>query len=492
MLQKSTYYDLLGLTDDATHEEIRRAYHDAALKFHPDVSSDPKATELFMEIQEAYNVLSDPKERKKYDKRLIAEADAPVLTKTLYSRSSLTIFDEPQLVYALIDFGAAKKYASRPNPPINVTLVIDRSTSMQGLRMDTVKTAAIELVRQLKPDDLLSIVTFSDRAEVLVPAGQKSERSTIETQIRMVQAGGGTEIFQGLEAGFSEIHRNLSRSMINHIILLTDGRTYGDEDKCLVLADRAAMQGVRITGLGMGTDWNDIFLDELTTRTGGGSHYISRVSDFQTFLEEKFQSLNQIFGERVILNLKTEPGVKLNDVFRLNPDPASLPAKPSVRLGSIPRSSNLSILFEFIVDPISAETKRFPLASGELNLLLPFDPSTNYKIPVHLSRLTGDSPNTELPPRPIFQALSQVNLYHMQERARREASEGKVQQASLRLQRLATQLLSMGQHELAQTALVEAERIQQTHMLSAEGEKRIKYGTRALLLPAQIEREDQP
>ena len=122
--------------------------------------------------------------------------------------------------------------------------------------------------------------------------------------------------------------------------------------------------------------------------------------------------------------------------------------------------------------------------------MLPFDPSTNYKIPVRLSRMTGDSPSTELPPRPIFQALSQINLYHMQERARAEVSEGKVQEAGVRLQRLATQLLSMGEHELAQTALVEAERLQQTHMLSAEGEKRIKYGTRSLLLPARTGRED--
>ena len=77
----------------------------------------------------------------------------------------------------------------------------------------------------------------------------------------------------------------------------------------------------------------------------------------------------------------------------------------------------------------------------------------------------------------------------MQEKARQEVSEGKVQEASKRLQRLATQLLSIGAHDLAQTALVEAERIQQTHLFSAEGEKKIKYGTRSLLLPARAGEE---
>jgi Ca-activated chloride channel family protein len=109
-------------------------------------------------------------------------------------------------------------------------------------------------------------------------------------------------------------------------------------------------------------------------------------------------------------------------------------------------------------------------------------------MPIRLSRLIGDGTNTELPPRRIFQALSQITLYRMQEKARQEVSEGKIQDASTRLQRLATQLFSLGEKELAQTAYIEAERIQQTHMLSAEGEKRIKYGTRSLLLPARIER----
>jgi Ca-activated chloride channel family protein len=79
----------------------------------------------------------------------------------------------------------------------------------------------------------------------------------------------------------------------------------------------------------------------------------------------------------------------------------------------------------------------------------------------------------------------------MQERARQEVAEGKAQEASLRLQRLATQLFNMGENKLAETALIEAERIQQTNLISSEGEKVIKYGTRKLLLPSHIDRDDE-
>jgi Ca-activated chloride channel family protein len=146
----------------------------------------------------------------------------------------------------------------------------------------------------------------------------------------------------------------------------------------------------------------------------------------------------------------------------------------------------LSILLEFVVAPISGEVRRVLLANGELDLILPSDPGSVYKIPISLSRLIGENNQTETPPLPIIQALSQITLFRMQDRARQEVADGKVQEASLRLQRLATQLISLGQNELAQTAFMEAERIQQTHMLSAEGEKGIKYGTRSLLLPARI------
>jgi Ca-activated chloride channel family protein len=349
-----------------------------------------------------------------------------------------------------------------------------------------VKLAAIELLRQLKPEDLLSIVLFGDRAEVLLPAGRRMNRTQVETQIRMIRPVGGTEIFQGLEAGFFEASRNLTRSLVNHIILITDGRTYGDENACLELADRAAAQGVRITGLGMGTDWNDVFLDELTARTGGSSFYVSKTSDIRSFLQEKFDHLNQVFAERTSLKLEMPPGITLSSAYRLQPEAAVLTGKSPLRLGSIPKTSRLSILLEFVVAPVNGDVRRVTLAKGELDLILPSDPGSVYKIPVNVSRLIGENNRTETPPLPIIQALSQITLFRMQDRARQEVADGKVQEASLRLQRLATQLISLGQNELAQTAFMEAERIQQTHMLSAEGEKNIKYGTRSLLLPARI------
>src|SRR5512139_3779513 len=96
-----------------------------------------------------------------------------------------------------------------------------------------------------------------------------------------MQPSGATEIFQGLQAGLQEVCQSVDPSRVNHIILLTDGHTYGDEQACLQLAEDAARKNIGITGLGVGDEWNDIFLDALAGRTGGSSVYISNPKDIQ-------------------------------------------------------------------------------------------------------------------------------------------------------------------------------------------------------------------
>jgi Ca-activated chloride channel family protein len=490
MTTEPDYYEILGLDKNAKQEDIRQAYREASRRLHPDVNKRPGETELFLDIQEAYSILSDNKKRAAYDADQAILRNTPVDIKVQCSVKNLSVTDEPQLVYLLVDIRANVTGKEKPLSPLNLCLVLDRSTSMQGERMDTLKSAAIELVRQLESMDYFSIVTFNDRADVLIPVGRHLNRLNIETSIRMMRSEGGTEIFKGLEAGYSELNSNLSRSFINHMILVTDGQTYGDEDNCLAIAEKAASQGITISGLGIGTEWNDDFMDELTTRTGGGCYFISEIKDLRSFLQEKFLSLKQSHAERVILNLETIPGVTLKSAFRLTPDAADLPVSSSIRLGSLARKSKISLLIELVVKSVPEVVTKLTILKGDLSLVLSSDTFIPRKHPVKFSRYVGGEAPDELPPTAIFQAVSQVTLYRMQERARQEVAEGKAQEASLRLQRLATQLFNMGESALAETALIEAERIQQTNLISAEGKKVIKFGTRKLLLPSEMERED--
>jgi len=282
------------------------------------------------------------------------------------------------------------------------------------------------------------------------------------------------------------VRSRFSTSAINHIILLTDGRTYGDEADCLRLADQAAVYGIGISGLGIGNEWNDAFLDSLAMRTGGSSMYLSQPADIRRFLKEKFLDLGQIYAERVTFDLNVKPGVELRYAFRISPDASPLKTTSPIRLGMIPKEPGLVFVLEFLLDAIVTFRGTLPLAEGQIMLDIPTRPNPHCVLSLQLARQVSDLPDFSPPPTRMLNAISQLTLYRMQERANQYLAEGRFDQARQNLHNLATHLYSQGLHMLAHTALQEAANIEERRALSEGGKKAIKYGTRALLLPASL------
>ena len=108
------------------------------------------------------------------------------------SRASLAAIDTPQLLYLLVAVRPANPENQR-RTPLNLSLVIDRSTSMRGRRLANVRAAATMIVEKLAPDDFLSVIAFSDRATVIVPAGRLQDKAKVLGKIRQIEASGGTE-----------------------------------------------------------------------------------------------------------------------------------------------------------------------------------------------------------------------------------------------------------------------------------------------------------
>jgi len=84
-----------------------------------------------------------------------------------------------------------------------------------------------------------------------------------------------------------------------------------------------------------------------------------------------------------------------------------------------------------------------------------------------------------------------LSLYRIQEKAREDVREGNYNKATKRLQNLASHLVSKGNHELAKTIIQEVDTLQKTNHFSELGIKKIKYGTRSLLMLPEPYREDK-
>jgi len=481
------FYEILSIAVDATNEEIRSAYRILAREVHPDQNPSREAKEEFILLQEAYETLSDPDQRQAYDKQLpLAFTTPPLSLKVLYSRSFVQQLEEPQILYALMRVAPPGFDLTGTGTPLNLCFVIDCSTSMQGQLLDTVKEATIELINQLKQDDIISIVSFSDRADVVVPASANQDHQLLKTSVRMLHASGGTEIYQGLEAGYREVQRYRSKKHTNHIILITDGRTYGDEELCLRLSDQAAAQNIGISGLGIGGKWNDIFLDQLTSKTGGSSMFVSHPQDVDSFLKKKVASLGLSYAEQLEYELALGEHVELRNAFRLHPDIAPIDFNSPLKLGSVPRNTPTELILDFLIHPEATNADHTSLVKGRLFFDIPsrINPLASVRLDLRLPTNTGTDPLP--PPQAIVQAMSALTLYRIQERARIDVQNGNIRDATRRLQNVATHLLARGERELAQTVLKEAVHIQERNSFSEDGDKRIKYGTRALLLPSNI------
>ncbi len=477
-------FETLGLSSNASPDEIRHAYFDAARRLHPDANPSPDAANQFMAIQIAYDVLSNPEKRIDYlISQAISEDRAPIVAQSQFSIETLQSIQEEQYVYALLEIINTEEAKAHSLPTSNVCLLIDRSTSMQDKRIDMVKKAAYELMKQLRQDDWVSIVAFSDRAEQIIPLTRIKKSLQSDHRIATIKTGGGTEILRGLECGLDVLNQSSNTDANRHLILMTDGHTYGDEDACLQLAQRAGENGISINALGFGSEWNDAFLDRLTGLSGGTARLVTTIDDLKQFIRNQAASLSKAYAFNLNLRMEGSPQAALVDMFRIFPDASPLPIETQVRLGNLPFNDRVKILLEYKIEPKLKENETITLLQGTLLMDIPTRKEPLNRLEISLRRSVRDDQERSTPPRELVEAIEKLTLYRLQEKARVEEAAGDHVNATRHLKNLATRLLQKKESDsLGKMVLSEAEKIQSGQGYSPEAEKRIKYGTRALLL----------
>lgn len=473
-------YEILGVSPNASAEAIKRAYRNLARRYHPDSGGEEASVELFRKVQTAYDTLGDATRRRAYDRR---RAERLQIAPSLFiwtiqvSHKHLLVINEEQVLYVLIDIQPAKEIRTRRSP-LNLALVVDRSTSMQGIRLDCVKAAAHQIVDSLQDGDFLSIVVFSDRAEVGVPSQALKDRASIHNRIAGIWASGGTEILHGLQAGLEQVHTFHSDKTISHVVLLTDGQTYGDHDKCIAEARRAGLQRVGISTIGIGEDWNDALLSETARQANGRSAYIAHPRQIHQTLQDYIHSLRGVVVHNLHLTLRFSEGVALEGAFRCIPQIERLIFQDSaLELGLLQYDSYIRVLLELAVSPLPEGKQR--LAQFELEGAVPSTDERGrllYDLEIEFATEVEE----ETAPAAIINVVNRVNLYRLQESAWRALENGHHDQARQRLEAVATRLLDLGEQELAHVALLEAGRVSRGESASSKGLKTIRFGTRSL------------
>jgi Ca-activated chloride channel family protein len=155
--------------------------------------------------------------------------------------------------------------------PLALALVIDRSGSMSGPKMELTKEAARATAEMLPPADQIAVVVFDDQPNPVVRMQRAANRVRILSDISRIQAGGGTNILAGLREGVDELMSVRARK--KHIILLSDGESPSEGIPDLL--EIATGASISVSAIGVGDGANLTLLQMIATR-GGGRFYQTR------------------------------------------------------------------------------------------------------------------------------------------------------------------------------------------------------------------------
>src|SRR5579872_2374983 len=209
-----------------------------------------------------------------------------------------------QVAYVLLETKPTELMA-QVRMPLNFALVLDHSGSMKGAKLKNVKEAVKVVLDHLEPTDFVSVIIFDDTCQVVIPSMAANDKPGMKAAIDRIRDAGGTTMSLGMIQGLNELRRWNIPNAVNRMILLTDGVTYGDSDRCRQLARDAAAAGISIYPLGIGADWDEDLLDNIGHLSGGmPAEFIRNPADAMSVFEQQLQSAVAVAVRNATLTLR--------------------------------------------------------------------------------------------------------------------------------------------------------------------------------------------
>lgn len=400
--------------------------------------------------------------------------------KCSLNKDYVRVGSEPQVVYLVADLTARSGEEKPPSLPLNLSLVLDRSGSMGVERkIDNVRDAARYILEHAGREDYVSVVVFSDRAEVLIPA-QRGGGNGAGRALDSLRAEGMTFLSAGMRLGVQEVMKHRSMETINKVLLLTDGETNAhpnDEQTCLQVAQEAKAQGIDFPCIGVGEDWNEDLLDRISDKNW---KWITSPDQIIPFFEDQLKELQATLFREVKVRLKPSAHVSIDGLWKARPQVVRIaqPEQGEVVLTDLRRDQPQSIVVAFKIRPVQPGT--FRIARLEVSFTRPGEPEQTLTADVVVTYTDNEGLLAAVNPE-VMKLLERVFAAIQIEKGEEMIAQGRTREGTQVLRRATRRLEEMGEVELAaDVAAVAAQAERGEGAKDRTTTKRMRAGTRRL------------
>ncbi|MFO1351839.1 MAG: VWA domain-containing protein [Gammaproteobacteria bacterium] len=197
--------------------------------------------------------------------------------------------------------------------PANVALVIDRSGSMDGDKIEHAKEAAIMAIERLNANDIAAVVSYDDTVQVDVPATKVLDKAAFRHAIARIQVNGSTALFAGVSKGAKEVKKFLDRQRVNRVILISDGLANVGPSSPAELGRLGASlgeQGISVTTIGLGLGYNEDLMARLAGMSDGNHAFAENANDLAKIFDSEFGDVLSVVAQEVTIKIHCADGVR--------------------------------------------------------------------------------------------------------------------------------------------------------------------------------------
>ncbi len=200
--------------------------------------------------------------------------------------------------------------------PLSLTLILDKSGSMEGDKIVQARASAIAALDQLQKGDKVAVVVFSDGAQQLLSQAEvgRDDLTKVKRALAKIEADGGTDMIAGLDVGGVRARALYGASRTNRILLLSDGQpnvAEGLEQRVKALAQ----EGILTTTLGVGRDYNEDLMSKLADAGLGNYHFVERPEQMASIFASELRTLSAIVAKEAVVSIALAGGVEVVEVY---------------------------------------------------------------------------------------------------------------------------------------------------------------------------------